>query len=315
MNELLSDPLLPSEESPRPAGIKGVAKQVNHDGQAASKRRLSMLRGLKEKDEKSALIKQTKDAKKESKKESKSVAAAAAEKESKKESKESKKEIKKEIKEESTKESKKESKSVSAASAAEPEVVVLTESQQAHAAKKASKEAAAAAKDDVKDDAKDATSKKTSASVSDSSSSKSSKASSSKASSSSSSKKEVLPEGVDVPKMGTTLLPPKIGTNKIKASNIIMHQVRRVKKRPALKPTPLMLLSILHYITLHHINTPLVTIILTVPSSPSFPLPLPPPGVFGQIHSQGKEVPLHRHHHHLRLLPYDRQGLRQRDQG
>ena len=225
MNELLSDPLLPSEESPRPAGIKGVAKQVNHDGQAASKRRLSMLRGLKEKDEKSALIKQTKDAKKESKKESKSVAAAAAEKESKKE-----------IKEESTKESKKESKSVSAASAAEPEVVVLTESQQAHAAKKASKEAAAAAKDDVKDDAKDATSKKTSASVSDSSSSKSSKASSSKASSSSSSKKEVLPEGVDVPKMGTTLLPPKIGTNKIKASNIIMHQVRRDRDHPSNLP-------------------------------------------------------------------------------
>ena len=286
MNELLSDPLLPSEESPRPAGIKGVAKQVNHDGQAASKRRLSMLRGLKEKDEKSALIKQTKDAKKESKKESKSVAAAAAEKESKKE-----------IKEESTKESKKESKSVSASSAAEPEVVVLTKSQQAHAAKKASKEAdAAAAKDDVKDDVKDATSKKTS--VSDSSSSKSSK------SSSSSSKKEVLPEGVDVPKMGTTLLPPKIGTNKIKASNIIMHQVRRVKKRPALKPTPLMLLSILHYITLHHMNTPLVTIILTVSYSSSFPLPLPPPGVFGQILSQGKEVPLHRHHL-LLLLPYD----------
>ena len=221
MNELLSDPLLPSEESPRPAGIKGVAKQVNHDGQAASKRRLSMLRGLKEKEEKeekSALIKKTKDAKKESKKESKSVAAAAAEKESKKE-----------IKEESTKESKKESKSVSASSAAEPEVVVLTKSQQAHAAKKASKEAdAAAAKDDVKDDVKDATSKKTS--VSDSSSSKSSK------SSSSSSKKEVLPEGVDVPKMGTTLLPPKIGTNKIKARNIIMHQVRRDRDHPSNLP-------------------------------------------------------------------------------
>ena len=139
MDELLSEPLSPSEESPRPAGIKGVAKQVNHDGGASKRRLTSSLRGLKAKATAKEENKEKKEEKKESKDEKKRKKSAVVEQTTKATTKDSK---------ESAKESKMASKTATADSkSVDAEVVVLTKSQQEHAAKKASK---AAAKDAAK---------------------------------------------------------------------------------------------------------------------------------------------------------------------